>query len=126
MPVSNAPKIVCKKQYDTYSSDANVKQNIDNMTDLMQIFSKTDNKWNVVTYSEMSVNAGISGGPCEILVFSVWNMLMSSCISILFGKSKVYNIHKISFLSQSHEKVIRLHISMDEVFGVYVFYPTDL
>lgn len=42
MPVSNAPKIVCKKQYDTDSSDANVKQNIDNMTDLMQIFSKTD------------------------------------------------------------------------------------
>lgn len=74
----------------------------------------------------MCVNAGISCSPCEILIFSVWNMLMSSGISVFFGKSKVNNIHQIAFLSQSHQKVVWFHVSMDEIFGVYVFYSTNL
>ena len=53
-------------------------------------------------------------------------MLMCSGISVLFGKSKVNNVNQVSFLSQSHQKIVRFHITMNEIFGVDVLYPADL
>ena len=53
-------------------------------------------------------------------------MLMRSGISIFLGKSKVNNVYQVPLLPQSHQKIIWLHISMDEVFGVNVLYSADL
>ena len=38
---------------------------------------------------------------CQILVFSVGNMLMCSGISVLLGKTEVNDVDQIAFLSQT-------------------------
>lgn len=43
--------------------------------------------------SKMCVDAGVSGGPGEVLVFSVGNVLMCSGITVFLGKTKVNDIH---------------------------------
>lgn len=47
-------------------------------------------------------------------------------ISILLGKTKVDDIDLIASLSDSHQEVVWLDISMDEVSGVYIFDTRDL
>ena len=69
-----------------------------------------------LTYAQMSVYAGISCCSCEILVFPIWDMLVCSRISVFFGKAEVYYVHKVTFFAKSHEKIIRFHIPMNEVF----------
>ncbi len=74
----------------------------------------------------MSVDRSISGSPSEVLVFSVRDVLVSSCIAILLGQTKVNYVDQISFLSQTHQEVVRLHVSVNEVLGMDVLNPADL
>lgn len=54
--------------------------------------------------SKMCVDAGVSGSPGEVLVFSVGNVLVCSRITVFLGKPEVDNIHKVSFLTQTPDK----------------------
>lgn len=51
---------------------------------------------------------------------------MCASITVLLGQTKVDNVDQIALFAQSHEKVVWLHISVDEVLGVDVFDTTDL
>lgn len=53
-------------------------------------------------------------------------MLMCASITIFFSQAKVDNVDQIALFAQSHQEVIRLHISVDEVLGVNVLNATDL
>jgi len=48
-------------------------------------------------------------------------MKMRLGIAILFGKTKVNNIHLISTLSNAHQEVVRLDITMNEIFRMDIF-----
>ena len=74
----------------------------------------------------MCVDACVSGSPGEVLVFSVRDVLMCACVTVLLGKAKVYDVDKVALLSQAHEEVVRFYISVDEVLGVDVLYSADL
>lgn len=74
----------------------------------------------------MCVDACVSGGPCEVFVFPVRNMLVCACITILLGKTKINDVDKIALLSQTHEEVVWLYISMNEVLGMNVLNSVDL
>ena len=74
----------------------------------------------------MCVDASISGGSCQVLVFPVRDVLMSSGITVLLGQAKVNDVDKIAFLPQPHEKIIGLHVSVNEILGMDVLNSTDL
>ncbi len=69
----------------------------------------------------MGIDTSISGSSCEILVFSVCDVLVRACISILLSQAKVNNVNKISFLPKTHQEVVRLYISVNEVFRMDIF-----
>ena len=74
----------------------------------------------------MCINTSISCGPSEVFVFPVWYVLMRPSISVLLGQTKVDNIDEVSFLAKAHQEIIWLHIAMNEIFAVDVFYSTYL
>ena len=74
----------------------------------------------------MCVDTSVSGSASEILILSVWYVLMCSCISILFCQTKINNVHKVSFLPKTHEEVVWFNISMDKVFWMNVLYSANL
>ena len=53
-------------------------------------------------------------------------MLVCACITILLGKTKINDVDKIALLSQTHEEVVWLYISMNEVLGMNVLNSVDL
>lgn len=53
-------------------------------------------------------------------------MLVCASVTVFLGQTKVDNVDQIALFAQAHEKVVWLHISVDEVLGVDVFDTTDL
>lgn len=51
---------------------------------------------------------------------------MRASISVLFSQTKVNNVHQVALFAESHQEVIRLHVSVNEVLGVNVLDATDL
>ena len=74
----------------------------------------------------MSVDAGVSGSASEILVLSVWYMLVCTGITVFFSQTKVNYVHKVAFFPKAHKEIIWFHISVDEVFWVNVLYSAYL
>jgi hypothetical protein len=69
-----------------------------------------------LTNTKMRINASIACSSCKVLVLSVRNVLMSLRIPVLLGQPEVDHMHLIPTLPQTHQKVIRLDVSVDEVF----------
>lgn len=74
----------------------------------------------------MRVDGCVSRSTSQILVFSIRDVQMRLGISILLGQTKVDDIDLIAPLSNTHEEVVRLDVSVDEVTGVNVFDTGDL
>ena len=51
-----------------------------------------------LTYSEMSVDAGVAGGAREILVLPVGNVLVGARVAELFGQTKIYHITQVALV----------------------------
>lgn len=52
-----------------------------------------------LTNSEMSVNGGIAGSSCQVFIFTIWNVLVSSSIPVFLGQPKIYDVDKIALLA---------------------------
>jgi hypothetical protein len=63
----------------------------------------------------MCTNGSVSRCSSQILVFSVEDVLVRASISVLLGQTKVYDVHQIAFFAQSHQEVVRLDITVNEV-----------
>lgn len=48
-------------------------------------------------------------------------MLMGSGVPKLFGQTKIYYVHQVSFFPQSHQEIVRFDVPMDEISGVDEF-----
>ena len=84
------------------------------------------NKKTTPTNAQMGVDAGVSGCSRQVLVFSIRDVLMCAGITILLGQAKVNDVHQIAFLPQTHEEIVRLDITMNEVLGMDIFDSTNL
>ena len=51
---------------------------------------------------------------------------MGAGVAVLLGQAEVDDVDQVALLPQTHEEVVRLHVSVDEVLGVDVLDPTDL
>lgn len=74
----------------------------------------------------MCVYWGVAGSSGEILVLTVGDVLVCASVTVFFGQTKVNDVDQIALFAQAHEKVVWLHISVDEVLGVDVFDTTNL
>lgn len=51
---------------------------------------------------------------------------MCASVTVLLGQTKVDNVDQVALFAQAHEKVVWLHVSVDEVLGVDVFDTANL
>lgn len=54
----------------------------------------------------------------KIILIPVWNVLVSRSVTIFLGKAKINNIDLIRTSPQTHQKIIRLYVSMKERLGM--------
>lgn len=76
--------------------------------------------------SEMGVDRRVSGGSGQVLVLSVGDVEVRLGIPVLLGESKVDDVDLVASLSDTHEEVVGLDVSVDEVSRVGVLDSGDL
>ena len=76
--------------------------------------------------TQMGVDGGVTSGTCEVLVLSVGNVKMGLRVSVLLGETKVDDIDLVAALPNTHQEVIRLDVTVDEVARVDVLDSGDL
>jgi hypothetical protein len=69
----------------------------------------------------VSVDRGVSRGTSQILVLPVRDMEMSLGVSVFLGETEINHIDLVAALSNAHEKVVGLDVSVDEISRVDVF-----
>lgn len=74
----------------------------------------------------MCVDAGVTSRACEVFVFPVGYVLVRPTIPVLLSQAKVYDIHEVTFLAQTHQEVVGLDVAVYEVLRVYVLYAAYL
>jgi hypothetical protein len=65
----------------------------------------------------MGVDTGVSGSPCQVLVFPIRDVC-AIFRKVLFGQSEIDNVQLVTALSSSHQEVIRFYISVEEISGM--------
>jgi hypothetical protein len=74
----------------------------------------------------MSIDRSISGGTGQVLVLSVRDVEVGFGISVLLGQTEVDDVYLISTLSNAHQEVVGLDITMDERLRVNILDTRDL
>ena len=69
----------------------------------------------LLTNAEVCVDVCVACGASQVLVLSVGDVLVGACITVLLCQPKVDEIDKVALLPKTHEKVVRLHVTMNEV-----------
>lgn len=76
--------------------------------------------------AQVSIDRRITSSSSEVLVFSVRDVEVCLWVSELLGKPEVNDIDLIATLTDSHQEVVRLDVTVDEVAGVDVLDARDL
>lgn len=76
--------------------------------------------------AHVRVDGGVAGRARQILVLAVGDVLVGARVAKLLGQTEIDYVDQVAFLGQAHQEVVRLDVSMDEVFRVYVLYSTYL
>ena len=74
----------------------------------------------------MGIDTGITGRSRQVLVLPVGNVQMALGVAVLFGQTKVNNVHLVPTLSDAHQKVVWFDVAMNKVLGVDIFDARDL
>ena len=76
----------------------------------------------------MCIDAHISGGARQTLVFPVLYVLARLCVNVLLGQPKVNDVDDVfaRHMMPPHQEVLRLHVTVDQVFIVHVFNSCNL
>lgn len=69
----------------------------------------------------MSVDTGITSSTSQVLVLTVGDVEVSLGVTVFLSQTKINNIDLVTTLSNTHEEVVGLDITVDEGFGVDVF-----
>lgn len=69
----------------------------------------------------MSVDGGVTSSTGEVLVLSVRDVEVCLRVTVLLGQTKVNDINLVAALSDTHQEVIGLDVTVDERLGVDVF-----
>jgi hypothetical protein len=73
----------------------------------------------------VSVDTGVTGSSSKVLVLTVRDVEMGLGVTVFLCKTEINDINLVSTLSNAHQEVIGLDITMDEGLGVDVFDAGD-
>ena len=79
-----------------------------------------------LTNAKVGVDARVSGGTRQVLVLAVGNVLVGPAITKLFRQPKINDVDLVAPLCEPHQKVVWLHVTMNEVLGVQVLNACQL
>ena len=69
----------------------------------------------------MSIDTSVTSGASQTLIVLVWNMLASLGITVSLSQSEVDDVDDVLLLAMTDQKVIRFHVSVDEMVVVQEF-----
>jgi hypothetical protein len=75
--------------------------------------------------TEMSVDGGITSSASQVLVLTVRDVEVSLRVTVFLGKTKVDHVDLVTPLSDAHEEVVGLDVTVDEGLGVDVLDAGD-
>ena len=73
----------------------------------------------------MSVDACITSSTSQILVLTIWDMEVGLRITVFLGQSKINHVDLVPALSNTHEEIVRLDITVDERLGMNILNTRD-
>jgi len=73
----------------------------------------------------MGIDRSVPSGTSQVLVLPVGDMQVSLGVSVLLGETEINDIDLIASLSNTHEEIVGLDISVDKVSRVNVFDSRD-
>ena len=59
----------------------------------------------------------LPGGPGEAFIFLVRYVVIRDLVSVSFCQAKVDNVNHVAAFLQSHQKVVRFDVAMNEIFA---------
>lgn len=82
----------------------------------------------LLTFPQVCVDAHVSGGSSQTLVFSVRDVFFGLRVDVFFRQAKVDDVNGVLPFGArpAHQEVLWLHVSVDQAPGVDVFHPSDL
>lgn len=75
--------------------------------------------------TQVSVDGSVSSSSSQVLVLPVWDVQVGLWVAVLLGETKVNDVDLVSSLSDSHEEIVWLDISVNEVARVDVLDARD-
>lgn len=62
----------------------------------------------------MSINRRVSCGTRQVFIFTVWDVEMGLRVTIFLCETEVDDVNLVATLSDTHEKVVGLNITVDK------------
>lgn len=75
--------------------------------------------------TKVSVDTGITGSTREVLVLTVGDVEVRLGVTVFLSETEIDDVDLITTLADTHQKVVRLDITVDKGFGVDVLDPGD-
>ena len=67
-----------------------------------------------LTDAQVGVDRSITGSTGQVLVLSVWNVEVRLWVTVLLGQTEINDIDLVTTLSDAHQEVVWLDITVDE------------
>ena len=77
------------------------------------------------TDAQMGVDGGITSRTSQVLVLTVRNVEVSLWITVFLGQTEIDNIDLVATLTDAHQEIVRLDITVDKGLGVDVLDAGD-
>jgi len=77
------------------------------------------------TDAQVGVDRSITGGTSQVLVLTVWDVEVSLWVTVLLGQTEINDIDLVTTLTNAHQEVVGLDITVDEGLGVDVLDAGD-
>lgn len=78
-----------------------------------------------LTDTQVGVDGGVTSGASQVLVLSVRNVEVCLGVAVLLGQTEIDNVDLVTPLSNAHEEVVRLDVTVNEALGVDVLDTAD-
>ena len=69
----------------------------------------------LLTNAKVCVDACVACSASQVLVLPVGDVLVGACVTVLLCQPKVNDVDKVALLPETHEEVVRLYVTVDEV-----------
>jgi len=77
------------------------------------------------TDTQVSVDGGITGSACQVLVLSVWDVEVGLGVPVLLGETEIDHVDLVTTLANTHQEVVGLDITVDEGLGMDILDARD-